>query len=173
MEAAESSETLLSYRIITPRHNPEDLDLNLHCREDAKLRRPLVLLPDELVLLSDELLLLPDELVLLPDELVLLPDELVLLPDELVLLPDELVLLSDEFVLLPDELVLLPDEFPRRKETSVAYIVISAVLPSKCHVMSSHILRNNPPCVKYAVATALFNKAKLFASFERYLITFR
>jgi len=38
MEAARSSETLVSYRNTThrQRHNPQDLDLNLHGREDLK-----------------------------------------------------------------------------------------------------------------------------------------
>jgi hypothetical protein len=36
MEAAWSSETLESYLISTRRHNPEDLDFNLHRRENLK-----------------------------------------------------------------------------------------------------------------------------------------
>jgi hypothetical protein len=39
MEAAVSSETLLSY-ITTLRHNPQDRDLNLHRCEKFKLLRP-------------------------------------------------------------------------------------------------------------------------------------
>jgi hypothetical protein len=37
MEAAFSSETYVSY-IITQHHNPEELDLNLHRRENLKPR---------------------------------------------------------------------------------------------------------------------------------------
>jgi hypothetical protein len=36
MEAAKSSETSASYHNITRRHNTEDLDFNLHRREDLK-----------------------------------------------------------------------------------------------------------------------------------------
>jgi hypothetical protein len=36
MEAATFSETLVSYHITTRRHNPEDLDANLHRRENFK-----------------------------------------------------------------------------------------------------------------------------------------
>jgi hypothetical protein len=36
MEAARSSETLVSYHNTARRHNSEDLDLNLHRREDLK-----------------------------------------------------------------------------------------------------------------------------------------
>jgi hypothetical protein len=36
MQAARSSETLVSYRITTQRYKPEDLDINLHCRENNK-----------------------------------------------------------------------------------------------------------------------------------------
>jgi hypothetical protein len=38
MEAAMSSETSVSYRITTRRHNPEDRDLNLHRHEDLNSR---------------------------------------------------------------------------------------------------------------------------------------
>jgi hypothetical protein len=38
MEAAKDSETLVSYRNAKQRHNPEDLDLNLHRRENLKCR---------------------------------------------------------------------------------------------------------------------------------------
>jgi hypothetical protein len=44
MEAARSSETLVSYHITTWRHNPEDLDLNLHRRENLKSHRNLYVL---------------------------------------------------------------------------------------------------------------------------------
>jgi hypothetical protein len=35
-EAAKSSEVLVSYHNAALRHNPEDLDLNLHRRENLK-----------------------------------------------------------------------------------------------------------------------------------------
>jgi len=38
MEATRSSETLLSYRITTERHNPEYGDMNLHRRENLICR---------------------------------------------------------------------------------------------------------------------------------------
>jgi hypothetical protein len=38
MEAARSSETLVSYRITAQRHNSEDHDLKLHSRENLKSR---------------------------------------------------------------------------------------------------------------------------------------
>jgi hypothetical protein len=36
MEAAWTSETLISHHKTTRRHNPEELDLNLHLRENLK-----------------------------------------------------------------------------------------------------------------------------------------
>jgi hypothetical protein len=39
MEAAWISETSVSYHNTTWRHNPEEFDLNLHCRENLKSRR--------------------------------------------------------------------------------------------------------------------------------------
>jgi len=38
MEAGRSSETLVTYRITTRRHNPEDHDVNLHRRVNLKSR---------------------------------------------------------------------------------------------------------------------------------------
>jgi hypothetical protein len=38
MEAARSSETLVSHDLTIRRHNAEDHDLNLHCRENLKVR---------------------------------------------------------------------------------------------------------------------------------------
>jgi hypothetical protein len=38
MEAARSSKTMITYRITTRRHKPEDHDLNLHHRETLKSR---------------------------------------------------------------------------------------------------------------------------------------
>jgi len=38
MEAARCSETLVPYRNITQRHNTEDLDMNIHLRENIKSR---------------------------------------------------------------------------------------------------------------------------------------
>jgi len=38
MEAAWTSETFVFYYNTTLRHTPEDLDLNLHCRENLKSR---------------------------------------------------------------------------------------------------------------------------------------
>jgi hypothetical protein len=43
MEAARSSETLVSYHITTRRHNPEDYDLNLHRRDKVKVKLSLCL----------------------------------------------------------------------------------------------------------------------------------
>jgi hypothetical protein len=40
MEASRSSETLVSYRNSVRRHNPEDIDLNLHRCENLKCRIP-------------------------------------------------------------------------------------------------------------------------------------
>jgi len=39
LEAAIFSETLVTYRNTTRRQNPEDLDLNLHRRENLKSRK--------------------------------------------------------------------------------------------------------------------------------------
>jgi len=38
MEAVRSSETFVSHLNTTGRHNPENLDLNLHHRENLKIR---------------------------------------------------------------------------------------------------------------------------------------
>jgi hypothetical protein len=38
MEAAQSSETMVSYGITSRRHNTEDRNVNLHCRENLKIR---------------------------------------------------------------------------------------------------------------------------------------
>jgi hypothetical protein len=43
MEAAGTSETFVSYRNTTRRHNPEYLDLNLHRRENLTSRNKLLL----------------------------------------------------------------------------------------------------------------------------------
>jgi len=43
MEAARTSETLVSYHNTTLRHSPEDLDMNLHRRENLKSRFKLIL----------------------------------------------------------------------------------------------------------------------------------
>jgi hypothetical protein len=42
MEAAKSSKTLVLYRTITQHHNPEDLDLTLHCHENLIFKEKLL-----------------------------------------------------------------------------------------------------------------------------------